>query len=71
MSDLNEKGCQLRKDLLEMAMGIIGEKLTRLEQNEHFMAENDRKYQRKPIPPFTAEEVISEADKLYSFVKKK
>ena len=67
----NKSGYQLRTELLGMAMGIVGERVNRLEQNEHFLAENDRKYQRKPIPPFTTEDIIAEAQKLYEFVQKK
>ena len=71
MSDKNKSGYQLRTDLLGMAMGIVGERVNRLEQNEHFLAENDKAYQRKPIDPFTAEDIIVEAEKLYAFVQKK
>jgi len=67
----NKSGYQLRTDLLGMAMGIVSEKVSRLESNEHFMAENDRKYQKQPVAPFTAEEIIIEAEKLYAFVQKK
>ena len=67
----NKSGYQLRTELLGMAMGIVGERVNRLEQNEHFLAENDRKSQRKPIPPFTTEDIIAEAAKLYEFVQKK
>ena len=67
----NKSGYQLRTELLGMAMGIVGERVNRLEQNEHFLAENDRKYQRKPIPQFTTEDIIAEAAKLYEFVQKK
>ena len=71
MSESNKSGYQLRTDLLGMAMGIVSERISRLEQNEHFLAENDKRYQRKIIPPFAAEEVIAEAEKLYNFVQKK
>tara|TARA_Y100001958_G_C20900346_1_gene322766 strand:- start:21 stop:236 length:216 start_codon:yes stop_codon:yes gene_type:complete len=71
MSDSNKSGYQLRTDLLGMAMGIVSERVSRLEQNEHFMAENDKRYQRKAINPFTAEDIIVEAEKLYAFVQKK
>tara|TARA_Y100000592_G_C5402346_1_gene283767 strand:- start:614 stop:829 length:216 start_codon:yes stop_codon:yes gene_type:complete len=71
MSDSNKSGYQLRTDLLGMAMGIVSERVSRLEQNEHFMAENDKRYQRKAISPFTAEDIIVEAEKLYAFVQKK
>ena len=71
MSDSNKSGYQLRTDLLGMAMGIVDSRVNRLEANEHFMAENDKRYQRKAILPFTAEDVIEEAEKLYAFVQKK
>ena len=71
MSDLNKSGYQLRQELLGMAMGIVSERVQRLEANEHFLAENDKRYQRKPINPFTSEDVIAEAEKLYAFVEKK
>jgi len=71
MGDKNKSGYELRTDLLGMAMNIVAEKISRLCENEHFLAENDKKYQRKPIDPFTAEDVIIEAEKLYNFVQKK
>ena len=52
-------------------MGIVSERVSRLEANENFLAENDKRYQRKPIDPFTSEDVIAEAEKLYAFVEKK
>ena len=71
MSDSNKSGYQLRTDLLGMATGIVVDRTNRLEQNEHFMAENSKSYQRQPIAPYTAEDVIAEAEKLYAFVQKK
>jgi hypothetical protein len=71
MSDNNKSGYQLRTDLLGMATGIVVDRTNRLEQNEHFAADNDSKYQRKAITPYTAEDVIAEAEKLYAFVQKK
>ena len=70
MSD-SKNGYQLRTELLGMAIGIVSDRTNRLENNEHFMAENDKRYQRKAIPPFAAEDVIAEAEKLYEFVQKK
>ena len=67
----NKSGYQLRQELLGMAMGIVSERVQRLEANEHFLAENDKRYQRKPINPFTSEDIIAEAEKLYAFVEKK
>ena len=71
MGDTNKSGYELRTDLLGRAMGIVGERVNRLEQNEHFLAENDKSYKRKPIDPFTTEDIIAEAEKLYAFVQKK
>ena len=71
MGDKNKNGYELRTELLGMAMGIVGERVQRLESNEHFLAENDKAYQRKPIDPFTAEDILVEAEKLYAFVQKK
>ena len=70
MGDKNKSGYELRTELLGMAMGIVSERIQRLETNEHFAAENDSKYQRKAITPFTTEEIITEAEKLYAFVQK-
>ena len=67
----NKSGYQLRTDLLGMATGIVVDRTNRLEQNEHFQAENDKGYQRKSVDPYTAEDVIAEAEKLYAFVQKK
>ena len=67
----NKSGYQLRTELLGMAVGLLETRNARLEQNEHFKAENDRKYQRQVIAPITTEEVIAEASKLYSCVQKK
>ena len=71
MGDTNKSGYQLRTELLGMATGIVIDRANRLENNEHFLAENDKAYQRKPIAPYTTEDVIAEAEKLYSFVQKK
>ena len=71
MSDKNKSGYQVRQELLGMATGIVCDRTNRLENNEHALAENDKKYQRKPIVPYTTEDVIAEAEKLYAFVQKK
>ena len=67
----NKSGYELRQELLGMAVAIVTERINRLEANEHFLAENDKRYQRKPIDPYTVEDVIAEAEKLYTFVQKK
>jgi len=71
MSDKNKSGYQLRQELLGMATGIVCDRNNRLEQNEHFLAENSKSYQRKAVEPYTTEDVIAEAEKLYAFVQKK
>ena len=71
MGDSNKNGYQLRTDLLGMATGIVVDRTNRLEQNEQFKAENDQGYCRKSVEPYTAEDVIAEAEKLYTFVQKK
>ena len=71
MGENNKSGYQLRADMLGMASVIVSDRITRQDQNEHFLAENDKRYQRKPVAPYTAEEVIAEAEKLYEFVQKK
>ena len=71
MSDSNKSGYTIRAVLLGMAIGILESRNNRLESNEHFKAENDRKYHRQPVMPYTIDEVIDEAQKLYEFVQKK
>ena len=67
MSDSKKSGYELRTDLLGMAMGIVGERVQRQMENEHMKPEG----KRQPVVPFTTEDVISEAEKLYAFVQKK
>jgi hypothetical protein len=67
MSDNNKSGYQLRADMLDMATGIVQEKVQRQFENEHMKPEG----QRSPVTPFTTEDVIAEAEKLYAFVQKK
>ena len=67
MSDNNKSGYQLRTDLLGMAMGVVDQKIQRLMENEHMKPEG----MRNSIMPYTTEDVIDEAEKLYAFVQKK
>ena len=60
-------GYQIRADLLGMAIGIVDQRVRRQFDNEHFKPED----KRSPVNPFTTEEVICEAEKLYEFVQKK
>ncbi len=67
MGDKNKSGYELRTDLLGMAIGIVDQKTQRLFENEHLKPEGTR----QPVPPFTTEDVIAEAQKLYDFVQSK
>lgn len=71
MSDKKQSGYGIRTDLLGMAIGILESRNNRQEQNEHFLAENDGGYKRKPISPYATEDVLDVAEKLYTFVQKK
>ena len=66
MSD-NKSGYQLRQELLDMAAGIVADKVSRQFDNECLRPEG----QRTAVPPYTTEEIITEAEKLYQFVQKK
>jgi hypothetical protein len=66
MSD-NKNGYQLRTELLGMSIGIVQERIQRQFENEHLKPEGDR----LPVPSYTTEDVIAEAEKLYAFVQKK
>jgi hypothetical protein len=50
-----------------MAMGIVSERVQRQFENEHLKPEGTR----QPVAPFTTEDIIAEAEKLYAFVQKK
>ena len=67
MSDKNKSGYELRTDLLGMAIGIVCDKITRQFENEHLKPEG----QRTAVAPYTTEDIIVEAEKLYTFVQKK
>ena len=67
MSDKSKSGYELRSDLLGMAIGIVDQQVQRAMENEHMKPEG----QRDPVNPFTTEDVIIEAEKLYRFVQKK
>ena len=67
MSDFNKSGYELRNDLLGMAIGILERRQSRQFDNEHLKPEG----QRNPVEPFTTEDVLAEAEKLYTFVQKK
>jgi len=63
----SKSGYELRADLLGMAIGIVDQRISRLFENEHLKPEG----QRNAVEPFTTEDVITEAEKLYNFVQKK
>jgi hypothetical protein len=67
MSDTNKSGYELRTDLLGMAIGIVESKGAREFDNEHLKPEG----QRSAVQPYTTEDVIAEAMKLYAFVQTK
>ena len=67
MSDTNKSGYELRTDLLGMAIGIVSERVQRQMENEHLKPEGTR----QPVVPYTTEDIITEAEKLYMFVQKK
>jgi hypothetical protein len=63
----NKNAYELRTDLLGMAIGIVEQRINRHFENEHFKPEG----QRQAVRPFTTEEVITEAEKLYTFIQQK
>ena len=67
MSDTNKSGYELRTDLLGMAIGIVADQVARQVENEHFKPEG----QRNSVGPYTTEDILTEAEKLYAFVQKK
>ena len=67
MSDTNKSGYQLRQELLGMAAGIVADKVNRQFENEHLKPEG----QRTGVAPYTTEDILTEAEKLYAFVQKK
>ena len=66
MSD-SKSGYAIRADLLGMAIGIVESKMSRQFENEHLKPDG----QRKPVPPYTTDDVLTTAEKLYDFVQKK
>jgi len=67
MGDYKKSGYELRTGLLGMAIGIVADRVGRKVENEHFKPDG----QRQGIDPYTTEEIIAEAEKLYAFVQKK
>ena len=67
MSDNKKSGYELRTDLLSMAQGIVSDKVNRQFDNELMQPEGNR----NSIAPYTTEDIITEAEKLYAFVQRK
>ena len=63
----NKSGYQLRTELLGMATGIVVDRNLRVFDNELMKPEGSR----QPVTPYTTEEIIAEAEKLYAFVQTK
>ena len=63
----NKSGYQLRTELLGMATGIVVDQNQRVFDNELMKPEGNR----QPVTPYTTEEIIAEAEKLYAFVQTK
>jgi len=61
----SDSGYRIRLELLELARGILSEK-----QTLSFELDVKRGNTRK-ITPYSSEDVIKEAEKLYKFVQKK
>jgi hypothetical protein len=64
---INKNGYELRTDLLGMAVGILESRTNRQFDNEHLKPEG----QREAVDPYTTEDVLVEAEKLYQFVQDK
>ncbi len=67
MSEGNKSGYQLRQELLGMAVGIVSDRTNRRFENEHLKPEG----QRNAVDPYTTDDIIAEAEKLYAFVQTK
>ena len=63
----NKSGYQLRTERLGMATGIVVDQNQRVFDNELMKPEGSR----QPVTPYTTEEIIAEAEKLYAFVQTK
>ncbi len=66
MSD-SRSGYAIRADLLGMAIGIVESKVSRQFDNECLKPDG----QRTPVSPYTTDDVITTAEKLYNFVQSK
>ena len=67
ISNRYKSGYQLRQELLELAVGIVSDRQNRLFENERLKPQGGR----TEVPPYTAEDIVAEAERLYTFVQKK
>jgi hypothetical protein len=65
MSGNNKSGYSIRTDLLGMAIGIVESRVARLDQNQYLKPEG----MRNAVNPYTTEDILVEAEKLYQFVQ--
>ena len=63
----HKSGYAIRESLINMAIGIIHQRVQRQTENEFLKPEG----QRKPVDAYTVDEVLITAEKLYQFVTKK
>ena len=65
----NKSGFELRTEILGMAMGLLEENRAQT-TNQFYATEVEQRGSKKlPIIEITPEQVISQAEKLYEFVK--
>ena len=67
MSDTKRSGYAIRTDLLGMAIGVLESRNSRHFDNECLKPDG----QRSPVEPFSTDDVLLVAEKLYDFVQKK
>ena len=63
----SKNGYELRTELLRMAVGILESRDRRKFENEHLKSEGVR----HAVDPYSTDDVLVEAERLYSFVQKK
>ena len=63
----NKRGYAIRADLLGMAIGILEHRVQRQFENEHLKPDG----KRQAVKPYTTDEILVEAEKLYKFIQKK
>ena len=65
MSGNNKSGYSIRTELLGMAIGIVESRVSRLADSEYLKPEG----MRNAVNPYTTEDILVEAEKLYQFVQ--